>query len=81
MILTVPAAKNENTDGSDNPEGRQQNRRVEVVVDAREVTNSEATPDIVASIARASRGNENKPEVARCYLILLYVVCRNLSLF
>ena len=42
-----PVAENEKADGSDNPEGRQQNRRVEVVVDAREVTDSEASPDVV----------------------------------
>jgi outer membrane protein OmpA-like peptidoglycan-associated protein len=29
-----PVAPNENTDGSDNPEGRQQNRRVEVEIDS-----------------------------------------------
>ncbi|WP_420454295.1 OmpA family protein [Rubrivirga sp.] len=42
-----PVAENESADGSDNPEGRQQNRRVEVIVDAREVTDSEAAPDVV----------------------------------
>lgn len=31
---TQPVAPNTNPDGSDNPEGRQKNRRVEVVVDA-----------------------------------------------
>ena len=29
-----PVAPNENADGSDNPEGRQQNRRVEIEIDA-----------------------------------------------
>lgn len=29
---TEPVAKNKNSDGSDNPEGRQKNRRVEVTV-------------------------------------------------
>jgi outer membrane protein OmpA-like peptidoglycan-associated protein len=29
---TVPVAPNENADGSDNPEGRQMNRRVEIVI-------------------------------------------------
>ena len=28
-----PVAENKNTDGSDNPEGRQQNRRVEITVE------------------------------------------------
>ena len=31
-----PVAENENPDGSDNPEGRQQNRRVEIVIETRE---------------------------------------------
>ncbi len=30
---TQPAAENQNPDGSDNPEGRQQNRRVEIVIE------------------------------------------------
>lgn len=32
---TKPVAKNENADGSDNPEGRAKNRRVEVLIDER----------------------------------------------
>jgi outer membrane protein OmpA-like peptidoglycan-associated protein len=28
-----PVAENKNADGSDNPEGRQQNRRVEITVE------------------------------------------------
>ena len=29
---TQPVAPNQNSDGSDNPEGRQKNRRVEIIV-------------------------------------------------
>ena len=42
-----PVAENETASGDDDPEGRQQNRRVEVVVDAREVTDSAAEPEVV----------------------------------